>query len=290
MADPFVSLMAAAAATRTIKLGTGICLVVEHDPIVLAKSVATLDWLSRGRVLFGIGGGWNREEMEHHGTPFAKRWRVLRERVPQAGADAAPPDPVRRGHRPGPRARGGLLRRLDPDRRAAGRPARRHRRSPAEGTGRGPPAGRALGLGLRLQAAHAGRGEAHGGHGGGAGHDRGATPPRRCAALPRSHGAARRLRCLSSTPGPSPRTGDARTSPRPSWPPSPPGAPISTPSRRTPWRRWTSSTGVANPSPCASRGSPQPGPACRCSTSAADSAAPPARWPWSSAAWSRWWT
>ena len=81
MADPFVSLMAAASATRTIKLGTGIFLVVEHDPIVLAKSVATLDWLSGGRVLFGIGGGWNREEMEHHGTPFAKRWRVLRERV-----------------------------------------------------------------------------------------------------------------------------------------------------------------------------------------------------------------
>jgi len=81
MADPFVSLMAAAASTRTIKLGTGICLVVEHDPLVLAKSVATLDWLSGGRVLFGIGGGWNREEMEHHGTPFAKRWRVLRERV-----------------------------------------------------------------------------------------------------------------------------------------------------------------------------------------------------------------
>ena len=81
MADPFVSLMAAAAATRTIKLGTGICLVVEHDPIVLAKTVATLDWLSNGRVLFGIGGGWNREEMEHHGTPFDRRWQVLRERV-----------------------------------------------------------------------------------------------------------------------------------------------------------------------------------------------------------------
>ena len=81
MADPFVSLMAAAGATSTIKLGTGICLVVEHDPIVLAKSVATLDWLSGGRVLFGIGGGWNREEMEHHGTPFARRWQVLRERV-----------------------------------------------------------------------------------------------------------------------------------------------------------------------------------------------------------------
>jgi probable F420-dependent oxidoreductase len=81
MADPFVSLMAAAAATTTIKLGTGICLVVEHDPIVLAKTVATLDWLSGGRVIFGIGGGWNREEMEHHGTPFGRRWQVLRERV-----------------------------------------------------------------------------------------------------------------------------------------------------------------------------------------------------------------
>ena len=81
MADPFVSLMAAAAATRTIKLGTAICLVVEHDPIVLAKAVATLDWLSGGRVLFGIGGGWNREEMEDHGTPFARRWHVLRERI-----------------------------------------------------------------------------------------------------------------------------------------------------------------------------------------------------------------
>jgi probable F420-dependent oxidoreductase len=81
MADPFVSLMAAAAATTRIKLGTAICLVVEHDPIVLAKAVATLDWLSSGRVLFGIGGGWNREEMEDHGTPFDRRWRVLRERV-----------------------------------------------------------------------------------------------------------------------------------------------------------------------------------------------------------------
>src|SRR5215470_17685795 len=81
IADPFVSLMAAAAATSTIKLGTSVCLVVEHDPIVLAKTVATLDWLSHGRVLFGIGGGWNREEMAHHGTPFQRRWRVLRERV-----------------------------------------------------------------------------------------------------------------------------------------------------------------------------------------------------------------
>lgn len=81
MADPFVSLMAAAAVTTRLKVGTGVCLVVEHDPIVLAKTVATLDQWSNGRLLFGIGGGWNAEEMEHHGTPFARRWKILRERV-----------------------------------------------------------------------------------------------------------------------------------------------------------------------------------------------------------------
>ena len=81
MADPFVSLMAAAAATSEIRIGTGICLVVEHDPIVLAKEVATLDHLSDGRFLFGIGGGWNAEEMANHGTPFDRRWKVLRERI-----------------------------------------------------------------------------------------------------------------------------------------------------------------------------------------------------------------
>ena len=79
--DLFVSLMAAAAATRTIKLGSGICLVIERDPIVLAKEVASVDQLSGGRLLFGIGGGWNAEEMEHHGTPFQRRWKVLRERI-----------------------------------------------------------------------------------------------------------------------------------------------------------------------------------------------------------------
>ncbi len=79
--DPFVALMAAAGATKTLRLGTGICLVVERDPIVTAKEVATLDQLSGGRFIFGIGGGWNAEEMEHHGTPFKKRWRVLRERM-----------------------------------------------------------------------------------------------------------------------------------------------------------------------------------------------------------------
>jgi probable F420-dependent oxidoreductase len=79
--DPFVALTAAAAATRQLRLGTGICLVIERDPIVTAKEVATLDRISGGRVLFGIGGGWNAEEMEHHGTPYKSRWRVLRERV-----------------------------------------------------------------------------------------------------------------------------------------------------------------------------------------------------------------
>ena len=81
MADPFVSLMAAAAVTTTLKIGTGVCLVIEHDPIVLAKTVATLDVWSGGRLIVGIGGGWNAEEMEHHGTPFVRRWRVLRERI-----------------------------------------------------------------------------------------------------------------------------------------------------------------------------------------------------------------
>ena len=79
--DPFVALGAAAAVTRTLMLGTGICLVIERDPITLAKEVASLDHISRGRVLFGIGGGWNAEEMEHHGTPFAERWKILRERI-----------------------------------------------------------------------------------------------------------------------------------------------------------------------------------------------------------------
>ena len=79
--DPFVALGAAAAVTTTLKIGTGICLVIERDPIVLAKEVASLDHLSGGRVLFGIGGGWNREEMENHGTDYTRRWKLLRERI-----------------------------------------------------------------------------------------------------------------------------------------------------------------------------------------------------------------
>jgi probable F420-dependent oxidoreductase len=79
--DPFAGLTAAALVTRTLKVATGVCLVIEHDPIDLAKQVATLDLLSNGRFLFGVGGGWNREEMADHGTPFELRWKVLRERV-----------------------------------------------------------------------------------------------------------------------------------------------------------------------------------------------------------------
>jgi probable F420-dependent oxidoreductase len=79
--DPFVMLAAAAAVTKHIKLGTGICLVVEHDPILLAKQVASLDRLSGGRVLFGIGAGWNEEEMQNHGTNPRTRWKLTRERV-----------------------------------------------------------------------------------------------------------------------------------------------------------------------------------------------------------------
>jgi probable F420-dependent oxidoreductase len=79
--DPFVGLAMAAAVTTRLRIGTGICLLVERDPITTAKEVASLDYLSNGRFLFGIGGGWNAEEMGHHGTPFTARWKVLRERV-----------------------------------------------------------------------------------------------------------------------------------------------------------------------------------------------------------------
>jgi len=79
--DPFVALSFAAAATERIKLGTGVCLIIERDPIVTAKEVASLDRLSDGRFLFGIGAGWNREEMENHGTDPRRRFKLMRERV-----------------------------------------------------------------------------------------------------------------------------------------------------------------------------------------------------------------
>ena len=73
--------MLAAAVTKTLKLGTGICLVIERDTITLAKEVASLDRLSDGRFLFGIGGGWNAEEMEHHGTVYKTRFTKMGEQV-----------------------------------------------------------------------------------------------------------------------------------------------------------------------------------------------------------------
>ncbi len=79
--DPFVALSAAAAATERLRVGTGICLVIERDPITLAKEVASLDFISGGRFLFGIGGGWNLEEMVNHCTDPERRWKLLRERV-----------------------------------------------------------------------------------------------------------------------------------------------------------------------------------------------------------------
>lgn len=79
--DPFVALSVAAAVTKKLKVGTGICLLIERDTITTAKEVASLDFLSNGRFIFGIGGGWNVEEMNHHGTEFKSRWKKLREQV-----------------------------------------------------------------------------------------------------------------------------------------------------------------------------------------------------------------
>jgi probable F420-dependent oxidoreductase len=79
--DPFVTLTAAAAATKRLKLGTGVCLVIQRDTIQTAKLVASLDQVSGGRFLFGIGGGWNAEEIEDHGTEFATRFKKMREQI-----------------------------------------------------------------------------------------------------------------------------------------------------------------------------------------------------------------
>lgn len=79
--DPFVALGAIAATTTRLKLGTGILLVIQRDTITTAREVASLDHISNGRFLFGIGAGWNREEMGNHGTQFPKRWRLMREQM-----------------------------------------------------------------------------------------------------------------------------------------------------------------------------------------------------------------
>ena len=141
--DPFVALAAAAAATRNLRLGTGICLLTERDPIVTAKEVATLDLISDGRFEFGIGAGWNVEEMANHGTGVRHalsghgrsrqgdagdldpgrgglRWRVHVVRadlvVAQAGAEAAPADPSGRRDQVHAAPGDGVLRRLVPAR------------------------------------------------------------------------------------------------------------------------------------------------------------------------------
>ena len=79
--DPFVALAFAAARTTRLRLGTGICLITQRDPIVTAKAVASLDMLSGGRFVMGLGGGWNVDEMENHGARYDTRFRLLRERV-----------------------------------------------------------------------------------------------------------------------------------------------------------------------------------------------------------------
>src|SRR4030042_1119158 len=79
--DPFVCLASAATVTRRLKGATGVCLLIQRDVIQTAKQVASLDQISNGRFLFGIGGGWNAEEMANHGTRFDRRFRLLRERV-----------------------------------------------------------------------------------------------------------------------------------------------------------------------------------------------------------------
>ena len=79
--DPFVSLSFAAAATKNLKVGTGICLLPQRDTIVAAKLVASLDRMSGGRFLFGIGGGWNKEEMGHHGVAYTERFARMEEQV-----------------------------------------------------------------------------------------------------------------------------------------------------------------------------------------------------------------
>ena len=160
--DPFVALGAAAAVTERLQLGTGICLVAQHDPIVLAKEVATLDLISGGRFLFGIGVGWNEDEMEHHGVDpseapgrrpgegardegavdagggrLRRRVREVRAELvmAEAGAAAPPADLDGRCRRPGDlSAHHRVLRRLDADlgpeqrRRAHRRAARAVRR------------------------------------------------------------------------------------------------------------------------------------------------------------------
>ena len=141
--DPFVTLAVAAAATKRLKVATGICLVIQRDTIQTAKLVASIDQVSGGRFLFGIGGGWNQEEIESHGTVFATRMQKMREQMEamkeiwtkskaeyerrdrqgaadddlaEAGAETVASDHPRRRVSMGGAARGALRRRLVPKR------------------------------------------------------------------------------------------------------------------------------------------------------------------------------
>ena len=79
--DLFVAVTAALAATSRLRVGSGVCLVIERDPIITAKEVASVDFMSGGRFEFGVGAGWNREEMANHGTDPRVRMAVMRERI-----------------------------------------------------------------------------------------------------------------------------------------------------------------------------------------------------------------
>jgi probable F420-dependent oxidoreductase len=95
--DPFLVLSSAAEATQRLKVGTGIALIVQRDPIVTAKVVSTIDQLSNGRFLFGVGNGWNRDEIENHGTVFETRHKLARERIEAMKAIWANEEPEYRG-------------------------------------------------------------------------------------------------------------------------------------------------------------------------------------------------
>ena len=95
--DPFVTLTAAALATKTRKIGTGVCLIAQRDPIQNAKLVASIDQISRGRFVFGVGNGWNQDEMENHGTVFATRHKLARERIEAMKAIWTQPKPEYHG-------------------------------------------------------------------------------------------------------------------------------------------------------------------------------------------------
>jgi alkanesulfonate monooxygenase SsuD/methylene tetrahydromethanopterin reductase-like flavin-dependent oxidoreductase (luciferase family) len=99
--DPFVVLAAAAQATKTIKLGTGVALIQQRDPIQTAKLVASIDQVSQGRFLFGVGGGWNQDEMEDHGTVYATRFKRVRESIEAMHVGGAFPHGARRAIRYG---------------------------------------------------------------------------------------------------------------------------------------------------------------------------------------------